>query len=44
MRRPRDVVRASGLEWTIVRPRMLTNGSRTGSYRRAILNGLVNEH
>jgi hypothetical protein len=44
MRRPRDVARASGLEWTIVRPRMLTNGSRTGSYRRAILNGLVNEY
>lgn len=31
-----DVVRASGLEWTILRPPMLTDGPRTGAYRSAI--------
>ena len=30
-----DVVRDSGLEWTIVRPPRLTNGPRTGRYRTA---------
>jgi putative NADH-flavin reductase len=30
------VVRASGLEWTIVRPPMLTDGPRTGAYRSAV--------
>lgn len=35
-RRMEEVVRASGLEWTIVRPPMLTNGPRTGAYRSAI--------
>ena len=30
-----DAIRASKLEWTIVRPVMLTNGPRTGSYRVA---------
>jgi putative NADH-flavin reductase len=30
-----DTIRASKLEWTIVRPVMLTNGPRTGSYRVA---------
>jgi putative NADH-flavin reductase len=33
MRRMEDVVRDSGLDWTITRPPMLTNGPRTGSYR-----------
>lgn len=28
-----DLVRASGLEWTIVRPAGLTNGSATGAWR-----------
>jgi hypothetical protein len=36
MRGMERVVRASGLEWTIVRPPMLTDGSRTGAYRRAL--------
>lgn len=27
------IVRSSGLDWTIVRPGLLTNGSATGSYR-----------
>jgi len=26
-------VKASGLDWTIVRPTLLTNGPRTGQYR-----------
>ena len=30
-----DAIRASKVEWTIVRPVMLTNGPRTGSYRVA---------
>ncbi len=30
------LVRESGLEWTIVRPARLTDGPRTGTYRRAI--------
>jgi uncharacterized protein YbjT (DUF2867 family) len=36
MRRTEDLVRVSGLEWTIVRPPMLTNGPRTGFYRRVV--------
>lgn len=36
MRRMEDNVRASGLEWTILRPPMLTDGPRTGSYRSAV--------
>nr|WP_310716119.1 NAD(P)-binding oxidoreductase [Nonomuraea sp. 3-1Str] len=36
MLRMEDVVRASGLDWTIVRPPPLTEGPRTGSYRSAI--------
>ena len=36
MRRMEEVVRASGLDWTIVRPPMLTDGRRTGSYRSAV--------
>jgi putative NADH-flavin reductase len=35
-RRMEDLIRASGLEWTIVRPPRLTNGPRTGAYRSAI--------
>jgi putative NADH-flavin reductase len=35
MRRTEDIVRASGLEWTIVRPPRLTDGPRTASYRSA---------
>lgn len=34
-RRMEDVVRASGLDWTIVRPPRLTDGPRTGTYRTA---------
>jgi len=30
-----DVVRESGLDWTIVRPPRLVNGRRTGTYRTA---------
>ncbi|NUW32328.1 SDR family oxidoreductase [Nonomuraea sp. SMC257] len=36
MRRMEELVRASGLDWTIVRPPQLTEGPRTGSYRSAI--------
>jgi putative NADH-flavin reductase len=36
MRRMEDLVRASGLDWTIVRPPMLTDGPRTGTYRTEI--------
>ncbi|MBB5801032.1 putative NADH-flavin reductase [Saccharothrix ecbatanensis] len=36
MRRMEDLVRASGLDWTIVRPPMLTDGPRTGTYRAEI--------
>lgn len=32
--RQEDVVRASGLDWTIARPGALTDGPRTGDYRR----------
>jgi putative NADH-flavin reductase len=31
-----EVVRASGLDWTIIRPPMLTDGPRTGRYRTAV--------
>ncbi|HEX6499703.1 MAG TPA: SDR family oxidoreductase [Micromonosporaceae bacterium] len=36
MRRTENVVRASGLRWTIVRPGRLTDGPWTGRYRRAV--------
>ncbi len=36
MRRMEELVRASELDWTILRPPMLTNGARTGAYRTAI--------
>jgi putative NADH-flavin reductase len=35
-RRMEEVVRASGLGWTILRLPMLTDGPRTGAYRSAI--------
>jgi biliverdin reductase / flavin reductase len=35
MRQMEQVVQASGLQWTIVRPFRLTNGKRTGRYRIA---------
>jgi putative NADH-flavin reductase len=31
--RQEAIVMASGLDWTIIRPTLLTNGPRTGSYR-----------
>lgn len=31
--RQEDIVRSSGLDWTLVRPGQLTNGRRTGIYR-----------
>jgi putative NADH-flavin reductase len=31
-----DLIRSSGLDWTIVRPPRLTDGPRTGAYRSAI--------
>ena len=31
--RQEQLVKASGLDWTIVRPAVLTDGSRTGKYR-----------
>lgn len=34
--RQEQIVRASGLDWTIVRPGGLTNGPRTGSYRSGL--------
>jgi putative NADH-flavin reductase len=36
MARMEDVVRASGLEWTIVRPPQLTDGPRTDAFRTAV--------
>jgi putative NADH-flavin reductase len=36
MRGMEDVVRASELDWTIMRPPMLTNGRHTDSYRTAV--------
>ncbi|MDP9796047.1 putative NADH-flavin reductase [Catenuloplanes nepalensis] len=33
MRRMEDLVAATGLDWTIVRPPMLTDGAHTGRYR-----------
>jgi putative NADH-flavin reductase len=38
-----DLLKASGLDWTIIRPVMLTSGSRTTTYRsgeRLYLNGI----
>ncbi|MFD1148324.1 NAD(P)-dependent oxidoreductase [Saccharothrix hoggarensis] len=36
MARMEDVVRASGLEWTIARPPRLTDGPRTDTFRTAV--------
>lgn len=36
MARMEQIVRASDRDWTIVRPPQLTDGPRTGSYRRAL--------
>lgn len=36
MARMEEVVRASGLEWTIVRPPRLTDGPRTDAFRTAV--------
>ena len=36
LRRMEELVRASGLDWTIVRPPQLTDGPRTDRYRRAL--------
>lgn len=35
-RRMETIIRASGLDWTIVRPPRLSDGPRTGTYRTAI--------
>jgi putative NADH-flavin reductase len=34
-----ELIRASGLDWTLVRPAVLTNGPRTGSYRAVTAPG-----
>ncbi|NUS43894.1 MAG: SDR family oxidoreductase [Mycobacteriaceae bacterium] len=34
--RQEDIVRASALDWTIVRPSAFTDGPRTGAYRRDV--------
>jgi putative NADH-flavin reductase len=36
-----DVLRASGLDWTVFRPPRLTNGSLTGHYRTALGRNLL---
>jgi putative NADH-flavin reductase len=36
MTRMEEIVRASGLDWTIVRPPQLTDGPRTDRYRRTL--------
>jgi putative NADH-flavin reductase len=40
--RQEAIVKASGLNWTIVRPTLLTNGPRTGQYR--VLTNLEGVH
>ncbi|MFE2876532.1 NAD(P)-dependent oxidoreductase [Streptomyces roseus] len=35
-------IRASGTEWTLIRPPRLLNGPRTGSYRRVVGAGVPN--
>jgi putative NADH-flavin reductase len=42
--RMEEIVRASGLDWTIVRPPRLTDGPRTGRYRRALDRHLAGGH
>ncbi|MFG2057581.1 NAD(P)-dependent oxidoreductase [Micromonospora sp. NPDC048930] len=36
MRRTEEIVRGSGLDWTLVRPPRLTDGPATGTYRTAV--------
>lgn len=36
MKRMENIVRESGLDWTIIRPPRLTDGARTGSYQIAV--------
>lgn len=38
--RQEQVVRESGLDWTLIRPAFLTDGGRTGQYRRIMHFGL----
>jgi putative NADH-flavin reductase len=40
--RQEAILKASGLEWTIIRPTLLTNGPRTGRYR--VLTDLTGVH
>jgi putative NADH-flavin reductase len=42
--RMEEIVRASDVDWTIVRPPQLTDGPRTGSYRRALDRHLPRGH
>lgn len=44
MARMEEVVRASDRDWTIVRPPQLTDGPRTGTYRRALDRHLPRGH
>ncbi|GAA4904492.1 putative NADH-flavin reductase [Actinomycetospora succinea] len=44
MARMEEIVRASDRDWTIVRPPQLTDGPRTGSYRRALDRHLAGGH
>ncbi|MDD7941796.1 NAD(P)H-binding protein [Actinomycetospora lutea] len=44
MTRMEEIVRASDRDWTIVRPPQLTDGPRTGSYRRALDRHLPRGH
>ncbi|MEJ2861288.1 NAD(P)H-binding protein [Actinomycetospora flava] len=39
-----EIVRASDRDWTIVRPPQLTDGPRTGSYRRILDRHLPKGH
>lgn len=41
MKRMEQVLRDSDLEWTVLRPPMLTNGPATGSYRTAVDQSLT---
>ncbi|WP_279581861.1 NAD(P)-dependent oxidoreductase [Fodinicola feengrottensis] len=36
MARMEDIIRATDLDWTLMRPPMLTDGPRTGTYRTAV--------
>jgi len=41
MARMEAMVRKSGLDWTVIRPPRLTNGSKTGTYRTALNKPLL---